>query len=281
MKFTKMQGTGNDYIYVYGTGDRIKDIPALARLMSDRHRGIGADGLILIDPSEKYDFKMRMYNADGSVSPMCGNGSRCVGKYVYDKGYTDKTEIDLETGAGVRHLTLFPEGGRVKQVCVDMGIPVLHSLKIPVDCGAEHVIGRPLHIGNMRFEITCVSMGNPHAVIFVEHVENTGVKEWGPVLENHSFFPEKANIEFIEVVSRTRLKMRVWERGTGETQACGTGACAALVAAVLNKKCGKGVTVCLPGGNLKIVWAENGHVYMTGEAETVFEGEIFIPPFFD
>lgn len=275
MKFTKMQGIGNDYVYLYGTGDSIADIPALARRVSDRHFGVGSDGLILIDPSGQYDFRMRMYNADGSESAMCGNGSRCVGKYVYDHGYTDKTEIDLETGAGVRHLTFFPENGKVKSVRVDMGVPELSPRRIPVDCPDEKVVDMPFHIGSDVFHITCVSMGNPHAVLFVDDVDKIDLEGIGKVMEGHPFFPQRTNVEFIQVVNPGELRMRVWERGTGETLACGTGACASLVAGVLNGKCERKAVLHLLGGDLQVEWAADGHVYMTGAAETVFEGELY------
>ena len=275
MKFTKMQGIGNDYVYLYGTGDSIADIPALARRVSDRHFGVGSDGLILIDPSGQYDFRMRMYNADGSESAMCGNGSRCVGKFVYDHGYTDKTEIDLETGAGVRHLTLFPENGKVKSVRVDMGVPELSPRRIPVDCPDEKVVDMPFHIGSDVFRITCVSMGNPHAVLFVDDVDKIDLEGIGKVMECHPFFPQRTNVEFIQVVNPGELKMRVWERGTGETLACGTGACASLVAGALNGKCERKAVLHLLGGDLQVEWAADGHVYMTGAAETVYEGELY------
>lgn len=275
MKFTKMQGIGNDYVYIYGSGDSIKDVAAFVRKISDRHLGIGSDGLILIDPSDTYDFRMRMYNADGSESPMCGNGSRCVGKFVYDKGYTDQTEIELETGAGLRHLTLFPENGKVKTVKVDMGRPGIHPKEIPAVSGGVEIVNRPFRIEQELFYITCVSMGNPHVVLFVPDVAGVDTERWGPLFECHPFFPERTNVEFVEVVSRKELKMRVWERGAGETQACGTGACASLVAAVLNAKCERKAVVHLVGGDLQVEWADDGRVYMTGGAEIVFEGEIF------
>ncbi|GHU60353.1 diaminopimelate epimerase [Bacteroidia bacterium] len=274
MKFTKMQGIGNDYVYIYGAGDTIKDIPALARKVSDRHFGIGSDGLILIDPSDKYDFTMRMYNADGSMSPMCGNGSRCVGKYVYDKGHTQKTEIQLETGAGIKILTLYPEKGKVKTVKVNMGIPLLAPADIPVNIPGAQVVNVPLGVNDKEYRITCVSMGNPHAILFVEDTEHIDVEGIGKLIENHPLFPKRTNVEFIQVLSPKELKMRVWERGTGETLACGTGACASLVAGVLNGKCERHATLHLLGGDLQIEWAADNHVYMTGGAETVFEGEL-------
>lgn len=274
MKFAKMQGIGNDYVYVYGAGNQLKDPGEMARRISNRHFGVGSDGLILIDPAEKADFRMRMYNADGSSSAMCGNGIRCVGKYVYDKKCTAKTEITVETDAGIKQLTLFPEQGTVKRVRVDMGIPELEATRIPVDYSGGRIINLPFSLEDSVFGITCVSMGNPHAIVFVENVEEVKVGETGPLLECHPFFPERTNVEFVQVVSPAELKMRVWERGTGETLACGTGACASLVAGVLNKKCGDCAVLHLKGGDLEIEWKADGHVYMTGEAETVFEGEI-------
>lgn len=274
LKFTKMQGIGNDYVYLYGMGDALGDIPQLARIISDRHFGVGSDGLILIDPSDKADFRMRMFNVDGSESPMCGNGSRCVGKYLYDKGYTHKTEIKLETAAGIKLLTLFPEKGEVKRVKVDMGEPELRSDRIPVAFEGEQVVNLPFRLREKIFYITCVSMGNPHAVLFVPEVREIEVETLGPALELHPFFPRRTNIEFVEVISPVELKMRVWERGSGETFACGTGACASLVAAVLNGKSERKVTVHLLGGELEIEWGKDNHVYMTGGAEIVFEGEI-------
>lgn len=276
MKFTKMQGLGNDYIYIYGLGEVPENIGEIVKKISDRHWGIGSDGVILIDPAEHADFRMRMYNADGSESAMCGNGARCVGKYVYDKGYTCKTDLKLETGAGIRLLTLYPENGRVKSVKVDMGIPELSPEKIPVACGKEKVVNHVLRAEGVEFMITCVSMGNPHAVIFVEDLKNVEIEKWGPMLENHPFFPQRINVEFVEVVSPHYMKMRVWERGTGETLACGTGACASLVAGVLCGKCESEAMLELAGGVLAVKWEKGGHVYMTGEAETVFEGEIKI-----
>lgn len=275
MKFTKMLESETTIVYMYGNGDSIADIPALARRVSDRHFGVGSDGLILIDPSDRYDFRMRMYNADGTESAMCGNGSRCVGKYVYDKGHTGKTEIDLETGAGVRHLTLFPENGKVKSVRVDMGTPELSPVRIPVDHAGDRVVDMPFYLGADVFRITCVSMGNPHAVMFVDDVDKIDLEGIGKVLECHPFFPQRTNVEFIQVINPGELRMRVWERGTGETMACGTGACASLVAGVLNGKCERKAVLHLLGGDLQVEWGADHHVYMTGAAETVFEGELY------
>jgi diaminopimelate epimerase len=276
MKFTKMQGAGNDYVYIYGLGDTTRDLPELARRLSNRNFGVGSDGLILIDPAGKEgaDFRMRMFNADGSASAMCGNGIRCVGKYVFDKGHTSATDVAIATDAGVKYLTLYPEGGRVKRVRVDMGLPGLAPSEIPVNLAGERVVDYPFAVNDCEtVRITCVSMGNPHAVMFVPDVSDIPLERLGPEIEFHPIFPERTNVEFVEVVSPSHLKMRVWERGTGETLACGTGACASLVAAVLNGKAERRATLELLGGDLSIEWAEDGHVYMTGPAETVFEGD--------
>lgn len=274
LKFTKMQGIGNDYVYLYGMGDALGDIPQLARIISDRHFGVGSDGLILIDPSDKADFRMRMFNADGSESPMCGNGSRCVGKYVYDKGYTHKTEIKLETAAGIKLLTLFPEKGEVKRVKVDMGEPELRSDRIPVAFEGEQVVNLPFRLRGKDFLYHLHFDGqSPCRFICAGSPGNRGRNAW-PCSGSAPFFPRRTNIEFVEVISPVELKMRVWERGSGETFACGTGACASLVAAVLNGKSECKVTVHLLGGELEIEWGKDNHVYMTGGAEIVFEGEI-------
>ncbi len=275
MKFTKMHGAGNDYVYVDCTKVEIKNPADLAIKLSDRHMGVGADGLVMICPSQVADFKMRMFNADGSEAQMCGNASRCVGKYVYEKGLTDKILLTLETRAGLKSLKLYEEKGNVKMVRVDMGIPELNAAKIPVLSEKERVVNMPLEVNGKVFRITCVSMGNPHVVIFVDDVKKFDVRHWGPLLECHPFFPERVNVEFVEVVSKSELCMRVWERGSGETQACGTGACASLVASVLNGWTSSKVVLHLLGGDLEVEWDINtSHVHMTGEAETVFEGEI-------
>lgn len=267
-----MHGAGNDYVYIDCTRETIEDPARYARLMSDRHFGIGSDGLVLILPSERADFRMRMFNADGTEAEMCGNASRCVGKYVYDYGLTGKTGIALETGAGIKHLTLHPEGGEVGSVTVDMGTPVLEPADIPVGITAEKVVDYPLEIAGETMRMTCVSMGNPHAVFFVESCDR--IPELGPVIENHPLFPRRTNVEFVEIVDRHTLRMRVWERGAGETLACGTGACASLVAAVLNGLADNKATLHLLGGDLQIEWnRQTDHVMMTGPAETVFEGE--------
>lgn len=275
MRFTKMHGAGNDYVYIDGKKEGIADAAEWAVRLSDRHFGIGSDGVVLILPSETCDFRMRMYNADGSEAEMCGNASRCIGKYVYDKGLTDKTEITLETKAGVKRLELFLKDGKVNSVQVDMGIPDFAPEHIPTTIEQGKTVGYPVEIGGEIFRLTTLSMGNPHVVIFVEDVSSFPVHEIGAVLEKHSLFPQCTNVEFVEVDAPGLLKMRVWERGAGETLACGTGACASLVAAVLNGFSGRQATLQLSGGNLEIEWKESdGHVYMTGEAATVYEGEI-------
>ncbi|MDD4636252.1 MAG: diaminopimelate epimerase [Bacteroidales bacterium] len=274
VRFTKMQGAGNDYVYINGVIEHIMDPGAFAKRISDRHFGIGSDGLVLILPSETCDFQMRMFNADGTEAEMCGNASRCVGKYVFDNKMTSKHSVTLETKAGVKTLKLFTKGDKVHQVEVDMGSPILNGLDIPVRLELDEVINYPLDINNKKFHITCVSMGNPHAIIYVDNVDSTDPATYGSIIESHPFFPKRTNVEFVEVVNRSLLKMRVWERGAGETLACGTGACATLVASVLNDVCERTATVRLLGGDLKIEWRENGHIYMTGPAVTVFTGEI-------
>ncbi len=274
LKFTKMQGAGNDYVYINGFETQVKDPETLAKRISDRHFGIGSDGLVLILPSQTCDFQMRMFNADGSEAEMCGNASRCIGKYVYDHKMTSKRSVTLETKAGIKTLKLSIKDNTVSEVEVDMGSPVLNGLDIPVRLELEEVINYPLVVNNETFHITCVSMGNPHAIIYVADVDSTDPATHGRSIENHPFFPKQTNVEFVQVVNRSLLKMRVWERGSGETLACGTGACATLVASVLNNVCERAATVRLLGGDLKIEWRENGHIYMTGPAVTVFEGEI-------
>lgn len=276
MKFTKMHGTGNDYIYVNGFIEQIDNPEESAVLWSNRHTGIGSDGLVFILPSETCDFKMRMFNADGSESEMCGNASRCIGKYVYDKGMTTKTLITLETLAGIKTLKLFPgEDGKIELVTVDMGEPKLPAGLIPVVTEYDELINRPLQFSdNIKYNVTAVSMGNPHAVIFSERINKIELEKVGPMIENSEYFPNRVNTEFIEVTSPDRIKMRVWERGSGETLACGTGACASVVAGVINGKTARKVTVELKGGELQIEWnALDNHVYLTGPASFVFEGE--------
>ncbi|MBQ4242386.1 MAG: diaminopimelate epimerase [Lachnospiraceae bacterium] len=283
MRFTKMHGCGNDYIYVYTGTEKVADEikPELAVRLSDRHKGIGSDGLIFINPAEGADFEMEMYNSDGSRGAMCGNGIRCVGKYVYDHGLTDKTSIDILTGAGVKRLELMTENGKATGATVNMGIPILEPKKVPVVIeehdSSKPVIDHPIIAGGMECRITCVSMGNPHCVIFCdEDVSNLDIAGIGPLFEHHVIFPDRVNTEFVNVHDRGHLKMRVWERGSGETMACGTGATAVLVAASLNDLSDRRAEVSLLGGTLTIDWKEDGNVYMTGPAETVFESEIDI-----
>ena len=282
MHFTKMHGIGNDYIYVDCTKETVADPAETSRRLSDRHFGIGSDGLILIRPSRNADFEMDIYNADGSRAKMCGNGIRCVGKYVYDHGLTDRTTLRIDTLSGIRILELsLGADGKVAAARVDMGEPVLVPSQIPVDPSliggdTEPIISRPYQFGDFGTEITCVSMGNPHCAIFREDdVYGIRLEEIGPEIEHASLFPEQANVEFINVLSRSHIRMRVWERGSGETWACGTGACASAVASILNGFTGRTVTVSLRGGDLTIEWdRESNHVFMTGPAEEVFSGEV-------
>ena len=277
MKFTKMHGTGNDYIYVNGLVETIENPAEFAIQYSDRHKGIGSDGLVMILASDTCDFRMRMFNADGSESEMCGNASRCIGKYVYDKGLTNKTTLTLETLAGVKALQLFIGADqKVEKVTVDMGEPILDAALIPVTSDKNRVINEPLAFNSeIQYNITTVSMGNPHAVIFTTDILQLDLPKIGPVIENATIFPRRTNTEFIEVLTKNHVKMRVWERGSGETMACGTGACASVVAGVLNGLISRRTTVELLGGELTIEWKEeDNHVYLTGGATTVFEGEI-------
>lgn len=273
IKFTKMQGLGNDYIYIDLVTQKLDDISELSIKYSDRHFGIGGDGIICILKSDIADFKMEIYNADGSKAEMCGNGIRCVGKFVYDKGLTEKENLTIETDAGLRYLTLFAKDGKVCEVKVDMGEPVLTPNKIPVLIGNEKCIDEKIEVLGRPYKVTCVSMGNPHAVTFVEDTKSLDLEGIGPYFENHKAFPKRINTEFIKVLDRKNIEMRVWERGSGETMACGTGACASAVASFLNGYTERDITVHLRGGDLKIFWDEkSGHVYMTGPAVTVFEG---------
>lgn len=275
MKFTKMQGIGNDYVYVNCFEETIENPSRVAQLISDRHFGIGSDGLILICPSEMADCRMDMYNADGSQSQMCGNGVRCVGKYIHDKGLTSKTTVTVETLGGIKTLSLHLKNGTVEAVTVDMGAPILSPAEIPVAGEGSTFIDQPVTVAGQEVHVTAVSTGNPHAVVFVEDTDALPLSEIGPAYENHPIFPERTNTEFIQVLDKQNLKMRVWERGSGETLACGTGACASLVAAVLTGKTDREATLHLLGGDLKIRWDEqDGHVYMTGPAAFVFDGEI-------
>ena len=275
MKFTKMQGLGNDYIYINAFEERVDDPAALAKKISDRHFGVGSDGLVLIAPSETADFRMVMYNADGSRGAMCGNAARCVAKYVYDRGMTQKTVIELQTDSGIKTLHLTVRDGVTQSVCVDMGAPILECEKVPCLLGQGLVKKAPIIVLGRTFEITPVSMGNPHGVIFIdEPVEQFELDKYGPALEHHPAFPEKVNIEFVNVLSPTRLRMRVWERGSGITLACGTGSCAVLAAASLCGLADRQAEIVLDGGVLQDEWSEKtGHVLMTGPAAFVFNGE--------
>lgn len=273
MKFTKMQGLGNDYVYVNCFEEKIENPSALAVTISDRHFGVGSDGLILINPSDVADCEMEMYNADGSRGEMCGNGIRCVGKYVYDYGLTDKTEISVETLAGIKYLKLFVENGKVAKVTVDMGTPILAPSEIPVVADGERAVDEPILIDEEEYHMTCVSMGNPHAIIYVDDVQGLEIEKIGPKFENHKRFPNRVNTEFVKVLDRHTVEMRVWERGSGETLACGTGACATAVACILNGLTEEEVTVKLLGGDLQIWWnKEKNTVFMTGPATVVFDG---------
>ena len=273
MRFTKMHGCGNDYIYINCFEEKVENPEKLAIAMSERHFGVGADGLVLIMPSEKGDFRMRMFNLDGSEGEMCGNAVRCIGKYVYERGLTEKKLIALETAGGMKYLDLNVVDGIVETVTVDMGEPILEAAMIPVESEKHPVIGEAVHILDTEYAFTCVSMGNPHGVTFVEGVKYFPVEKYGSVAEVHPMFPRKANIEFVEVVDDSHIKMRVWERGSGETWACGTGASASVVACILNGKTGRKVEVELIGGKLTIEWREaDNHVYMTGPAAFSFDG---------
>ncbi len=281
MKFTKMEGCGNDYIYVNGAEEKIplQEKPALVKRLSDRHFGIGGDGVIFIQPAREADFEMEMYNADGSRAEMCGNGIRCVGKYVYDKGLTDKEHITVVSAGKVKYLDLTVERdgagerGVVTRVRVNMGSPLLRPEEIPVKAAGERVVDEPILVGGSEYRMTCVSMGNPHAVVFARDVAEMDLEKIGPLFESHERFPRRVNTEFVEVLDRQRVFMRVWERGTGETLACGTGACATLVACVLNGLTDERITVELLGGKLELEWdRQENIVYMTGPAVSVFEG---------
>lgn len=275
MKFTKMQGCGNDYVYVNCFEETVRHPEELAVRLSNRHFGIGSDGLILICPSDKADFRMAMYNMDGSEGKMCGNGVRCIAKYVYDHHLTDKTQITLETLAGIKHLDLSVENGKVMNVTVDMGQPVFKGSQIPVRIDKDMIVNEPITTDGMLWHMTCVSMGNPHAVVFVEDTQHMDLNAIGPAFEKHPLFPEQVNTEFVQVIDRKNINMRVWERGSGETLACGTGACASVVACVLNDKTDDAVRVHLLGGDLFIKYdRKKNTVFMTGPAVEVFNGEI-------
>ncbi len=277
MKFTKMHGCGNDYIYMDGAREQIlpEEKPAFVRRVSDRHFGIGGDGVIFINPSDEADFEMEMYNADGSRAEMCGNGIRCVAKFVFDKGLTDKTDISVISCGKIKYLQLFLKDGKVDTVRVNMGAPELIAANIPVVCEKEQAIAEPIMVQGTEYKMTCVSMGNPHAVVFMNDVTNLEIEKIGPYFENHERFPKRTNTEFVKVIKRDTVQMRVWERGTGETLACGTGCCATVVACILNGLTDDTVTVKLLGGELEITWDREANlVYMTGPATTVFDGEL-------
>ena len=275
MKFTKMHGIGNDYVYVNCFKETVKDPSAVAKFVSDRHFGIGSDGLILIKPSDIADCEMDMYNLDGSQGAMCGNGIRCVAKYAYDYGIVNKTSISVATKSGVKYLDLSIRDGKVSMVKVNMGAPILQASLIPVVSESEQVVNAPIEVDGQIYHFTAVSMGNPHAVVFVDSTADLPLEQIGPHFEHHERFPRRTNTEFVEIVSPEYVKMRVWERGTGETLACGTGCCATAVACVLNGKTGRKVTVEVLGGALTIQWDEKtNHIFMTGPAEFVFDGEL-------
>ncbi|MCI6421852.1 MAG: diaminopimelate epimerase [Blautia sp.] len=275
MKFTKMHGIGNDYVYVNCFEETVENPSEVSKKVSDRHFGIGSDGLILIKPSEKADFEMEMYNADGSQGAMCGNGIRCVAKYVYDYGLTDKTNISVDTKSGIKYLDLTVTNGKVALVKVNMGQPELNAEKIPMIYKKQQVIQQPLAVKDNIYEVTAVSMGNPHVIVYMDQIRDLAIEKIGPDFEKHPAFPEGVNTEFVHVIDRKTVEMRVWERGSGETLACGTGACAVAVACVLNGYTEEEVTVRLLGGELKIFWNRKENlVYMTGPAEVVFDGTI-------
>ncbi|HBN63657.1 diaminopimelate epimerase [Duncaniella dubosii] len=273
MRFTKMHGIGNDYIYINCMESTPDRLPELAIEMSDRHFGVGGDGIVLICPSEVADFKMRMFNNDGSEARMCGNASRCIARYVHDHGLTDRKRISLETLSGIKVLSLNMSGdGEVESVTVDMGEPEFRPELIPVHTESGRMVEEVVKTSQGEIKVTAVSMGNPHGVIFVDRIEDVDFDVLGPELESHAIWPDRANIEFLEVISRSEARMRVWERGTGETLACGTGACASAVAAALTGRCDRKVTIHLRGGDLAVEWGEDGHVMMTGGATEVFDG---------
>lgn len=274
MKFTKMQGCGNDYVYINGFTEKIADKPAFVKAVSDRHFGVGGDGAIFINPSEEADFEMEMYNADGTRAEMCGNGIRCVAKYVYDKGLTDKKQISIVSFGNIKYVDLYVKDGLVSSVKVNMGAPILEAGKVPVKSAMSQSVDEPITVNGKEYRMTCVSMGNPHAVVFMKDIANLDIASIGPLFENHEVFPNRTNTEFVEVIDRTHVNMRVWERGTGETLACGTGCCATVAACVLNNLTEDKVTVQVLGGEIEIQWDRKENlIYMTGPAETVFEGE--------
>lgn len=283
MKFTKMEGCGNDYIYVNGFEEQIptSEKPELVRRLSDRHFGIGGDGVIFINPAKEADFEMEMFNADGTRAEMCGNGIRCVAKFVYDKGLTDAKQISIVSAGQIKYLDLTVEGktqssrGTVSKVRVNMGSPILQPAQVPVLAEGKQAVDEPIVVQGQEYRMTCVSMGNPHAVVFMKDVEHLQIEQIGPFFENHERFPRRTNTEFVEVLDRKTVFMRVWERGTGETLACGTGCCAAAVACVLGGLTDDTITVKVLGGEITVEWdRKNNLVYMTGPATTVFEGEV-------
>ena len=274
MRFTKMQGLGNDYVYVDCFATPLPDDPqGLARRIADRHFGVGGDGLILICPSQQADARMQMFNADGSEGEMCGNGIRCVAKYLYDHGICRRPTLRIETGRGVLSLDLETSGGLVQRVRVNMGRPILTPADIPCTFGGERVVNAPLRIGDKELSVTCVSMGNPHCITFVDEVSDDWVLRIGPQVEVDAHFPRRVNAEFVQVLSPNEIRMRVWERGSGETLACGTGASAACVAGVMTGRTARKILAHLPGGDLELEWADDDHVYKTGPAVEVFSGE--------
>ena len=276
LEFTKMHGLGNDYVYVSVFEQTVADPPALAKTISDRHTGVGGDGLILIAPDDEADCRMEMYNADGSRAQMCGNGIRCVAKFVHDRGISGKNPLRVATDRGVLTLELtLDDASKVERVRVDMGEPILDPKKIPVALGGERVVGTLMPLEDKMLPVTCVSMGNPHAVFFCEQLARVPIKTWGPQLERHPLFPERINVHFVQVIKPNVVRMATWERGSGITQACGTGACAVCVAGVLNKQSERKITAHLPGGPLELEWDEAGnHVFMTGPAVEVFSGTL-------
>lgn len=276
LRFTKMHGTGNDYVYVNMFTERIEDPSALAIRVSDRHFGIGSDGLILVAPSEVADCRMIMYNADGSEGAMCGNGIRCVAKYAYEHDIVNRQNITVETKSGIKSLELTVEDGQVTYVKVNMGQAILQPAAIPVTAEGDTFISQPLFVEGREYKATCVSMGNPHCVIFTEGIDDIDLEKIGPKFEHHEWFPDRINTEFVEVIDAHTIRMRVWERGSGETISCGTGTCASTVAAVLNGYCMRGeeIEVQIRGGKLYDTYLENGDVLMKGPATTVFDGEI-------
>lgn len=275
MKITKMHGIGNDYIYVNCFEEEVKNPSQAAKDLSDRHFWVGSDGLVLIKPSDIADFEMDMYNSDGSQAEMCGNAIRCVGKYVYDNKMTDKKNITVSTKAGIKVLELFTKGDEVTGVRVDMGEPILKPSLIPCDFDGDTAVDRPIEVLGKEYRVTCVSMGNPHAIVYMKDIDSLEIEKIGPHFENHPIFPRRTNTEFLEILDRNTIKMRVWERGAGETWACGTGACASLAASVLNGLTERSAQLRLRGGNLEIEWDEKtNHIFMTGSAKKVFDTEV-------